>query len=274
MPVNRFWSSVGSVLGYLAGVGLLQYLLMRIGTLFGLLPDAVEYPIALAISIIVPVVGTLYYIDWRWSWKGEHIGLSRNAAAAGGKWLLGFAAGAAGALVAHAVSGVIAAGTLVFSMPGVSLVANPIVLALELISLFVAELVFRGASISRLQADLTPREVLIAAPLVPLGWYLITSIFRFGFLPMGINFQYDFAATLFVTLLFLRTDSVWLSAGLRMGFYAAVSLLTLSVSGLGGGLVWGLGALILLYAEWSKQQHMPRRTRQRGRTTRGPWGPH
>lgn len=275
MPVNRFWSSVGSALGYLAGVGLLQYILVQVTTAFGLLAQPYRTPVALVVSTIVPVVGTMLYIDWRWSWKGEHIGLSRNAGTAAGKWLLGFVAGAAGAFVAHVLSESITARAFTLTMPELSLAASPFLLTISLLQLFVAELVFRGASISRLQADLSPQEVLIGAPLIPIAWYIITAIFRFGFLPMGLEASWDIAATLFVTLLFLRTDSVWLTAGLRMGFAGAVSLLALRVTGQGGSIVWGIGALILLAQEWSKLQRAPKRMPQRGRTTRGPWGgPH
>ncbi|HWI61450.1 MAG TPA: CPBP family glutamic-type intramembrane protease [Symbiobacteriaceae bacterium] len=275
MPVNRFWSSVGSVLGYLAGIGLLQYILVQVGTGFGLLPEPFRTPVALVVSTIVPVVGTMYYLDWRWSWKGEHIGLSRSPGTAASKWLLGFAAGVAGALIAHVLSESIAAQAFTLTMPDLRLAVSPLVLVFSLLQLFVAELIFRGAAISRLQADLSPQEVLLGAPLIPIAWFIISRIFRFGFLPMGIEVGWDIAATLFVTLLFLRTDSVWLSAGLRMGFAGAVSLLTLGVTAQGGNIVWGIGALILLVQEWTKLQRAPKRMQQRGRTTRGPWGgPH
>lgn len=274
MPVNRFWSSVGTVLGYLIGVGLLTHIMVQIATLFGFLPRSTQVLVGAVASIIVPVVGTMYYIDWRWGWKWEHIGLGRSPGPAAGKWLLGAAAGAAGAFVAHIASATIAAGAFTFTLPTVSLISNPFQLAVGLLTLFVAELVFRGAATSRLQADLTPRDVLIAAPLIPVAWFLLTFIFGYGYLPFGYQHNYDLAAILFVTLLFLRTDSVWLSAGLRMGFFGAISLTTLSVTDEGGILVWGLGALILVAMEWSRQQRMPKRTTQRGRTTRGPWGPH
>lgn len=275
MPVSRFWSSIWSVVAYLFGVGLLQFILVSVGTLFGLMPEPVSHYIALAVAVLAPVVGTMYYIDWRWSWKGEHIGLSRSPGTAAAKWGMGFAGGAVIALVAHVVSESILAGTLAWTVPNFRTVLVPMTLVETLLLLFVTELVFRGAAISRLQADLSQRDVLIAAPLIPLLWYLINVIFRSGMLPTGIESASDMAATVFVALLFLRTDSVWLSAGLRMGFVAAVVLLPLPVTNLGGLLVWGAGALALLAMEWSKLQRMPRRVQQRGRTTRGPWGgPH
>lgn len=276
MPVNRFWSSIWSVAAYFFGIGLLQYILVQVATLFGLLPAVAAVPIALVVGLVAPVVGTMYYIDWRWSWKAEHIGLSRNPATAAGMWLLGLAGGVVAALLAHVVSESLTAGAFTVSTPAFASSINPLILAGALLPYFVVELVFRGAAISRLQADLSQREVLIAAPLVPLLWFLITSLFRSGALPMGIESTSDMAATLFVALLFLRTDSVWFSAGLRMGFVAAIALLLLRVTDQGGMVVWGIGALVLLAMELSKLQRMPRRmTPQRGRTTRGPWnGPH
>lgn len=275
MPVNRFWSSIWSVAGYLFGIGLLQYILVQVATLFGLMPAIAAEPVALVVGLAAPVVGTMYYIDWRWSWKGEHIGLSRDPATAAGKWLLGLAGGVAVALLAHVVSGLLTTGAFTVSTPAFAAGVNPLVLAGVLLPYFVVELVFRGAAISRLQADLSPREVLIAAPLIPLLWFLINALFRSGTLPMGIESNADLAATLFVALLFLRTDSVWLSAGLRMGFVAAIALLSLRVTDQGGLVVWGVGALVLLALELSKLQRMPKRVTQRGRTTRGPWsGPH
>ncbi|HWI51140.1 MAG TPA: CPBP family glutamic-type intramembrane protease [Symbiobacteriaceae bacterium] len=275
MPVNRFWSSVGSVLAYLAGVGLLQYILVKVGTGFGLLTGSVAVLIGAVLTVIVPIVGTIYYIEWRWSWKGEHIGLGRSSGLAAGKWLLGLAGGAAGALVAHFASRAISGDPLAFSLAGLMSLPNFLPLILLLAQLFVTELVFRGASISRLQADLSPREVLMAAPLIPLIWFIITALFGYGRLPMGIESTSDVAATLFVILLFLRTDSVWLGAGARMGFLAAGAMLSLQITDQGALLVWGVAAMILLALEWSKQQRMPKRVQQRGRTIRGPWnGPH
>jgi len=275
MPVNRFWSSVGSVLAYLAGVGLLQYILVRIGTGFGFLTGSVAIFIGAVVAVIVPIAGTMYYIDWRWSWKAEHIGLGRTAGAAAGKWLLGTAGGAVGAFVAHIVSQLVSGQSVAFSLPGLMPPPAFLPLTLLLAHAFVTELVFRGASISRLQADLSPREVLIAAPLIPLIWFVVTALFGYGRLPLGIESSSDVAATLFVVLLFLRTDSVWLGAGARMGFLAAAGLLSLQITDQGALLVWGVAAMILLALEWSKQQRMPKRVQQRGRTTRGPWsGPH
>lgn len=275
MPVNRFWSSIWSVAGYLFGIGMLQYILMQVATLFGLLPSAAQVPVVMVVVLAAPVIGTMYYIDWRWSWKGEHIGLSRDPAVAAGRWLLGLGSGAVVALLAHAVSEVLTAGALTVGAPTFALPDDPIILVYGLLSLFVAELVFRGAAISRLQADLSPREVLIAAPLITLLWYLMNAVFRTGELPTGILTPSDMAVTVFVALLFLRTDSVWLSAGLRMGFTAAGAFLSLKLSDQGEVLVWGAGALILLAMELSKLQRMPKRVVHRGRTTRGPWnGPH
>jgi hypothetical protein len=260
-------------------VGLLQFILLSVATLFGLVPDAAQDPITLVVGLAAPIVGTMYYIDWRWSWKGEHIGLSRNPGASALTWLLGLAGGAVAAFLAHIVSELLKTGTFTFVAPAFDASVNPMLLAEALLPLFVVELVYRGAAISRLQADLSPREVLIGAPLLPVLGFLISALFERGELPLGIATRSDLAATVFLALLFLRTDSVWLSAGLRMGFMAAISLLSLPVTDQGGLVVWGVGALVLLAMELAKLQRMPKKVTQRGRTTgrttRGPWGgPH
>jgi hypothetical protein len=280
MQLNRFWSSVWEVVKFLAAVALLNYILLMVATGFGLLRGDSAVLVRAVVGVLAPAAGAMLYIDWVWNWRAEHIGLTRSPAAAGGWWLLGLAGGGVLALLGHVVSAALAGGG--FSFPtgqGAPAVVNPLFLVILLLQAFSVELVMRGAAISRFQADLQAREVLIMAPLVPLISTLITSVFA-GMMPTGVIYPYDIATVVALALLFIRTDSVWLTAGLRMGFLAALQLLNLRISTQGGYAVWGALALVLLAIEWFKQQRMPRRMPQRGgrsgggRTIRGPWGPH
>lgn len=279
MPVNRFWSSVGSVFAYLVGVGLLQYIIGDIVSLFGLLPDRFLLPAMALVSTVVPVVGTIMYTDWKWGWRLDHMGMRTGLAASAGLWLLGALSGAGAALLAQAVSVLLAGESLAKAVPVLTSV-SPLTLATTLLPLFAAELVFRGAVVSRYQSDLAPREVLLAAPLTPFAWIVFNMIFpMFGQVLPNLTQAWEAPLVVFLTLLFLRTDSVWLSAGIRMGLLGAMLLLTPNTSAAGMVLVWGVAAVVLLALEWFKQQRMPRRVQprgpQRGRVTRGPWqGPH
>jgi hypothetical protein len=285
MQLNRFWSSVWSVASFLLAVGLLQYI---IGGLLGLLgvvlPPAALLLLQILVVAVVPVVGALTYMDWRWNWKPEHIGMPRSAAAV---WqtLLGLVIGAAAGLFGVVVSGLLSGRGLV-----VPVLALPAFTGLSVIDLvrivftaFATEMIFRGAVISRYQADLSPREVLLAATLTPFGWLIIQGVFRYSGLPTGMGTVTEIAMTVCLALLFLRTDSVWLSAGLRAGALVLIALMPDVPTGAGGPVVWGVAAAILLALAWSRQERMPRRVQpnrgsQRpsrgGRTIRGPWGPH
>lgn len=274
MQLSRFWASVWSVVVYLFGVGLLQYLLGMLVTLFGLVSGGPAMLLRLAVAAVVPIAGTLVFLDWRWSWKAEHIGMGRDSRSIG--WLLaGLAGGGLAAYLTHVASAVL--DKVPLGMPALQ-PFDPVRVLFTLVTLFGAEMVFRGAAISRYQADLTPREVLLAAPLTPLAWLLLESFFHLGGPPTGMSTLAEFPMIAALVFLYLRTDSVWLSAGLRMGVYAGLTVTSLSVSPSGQMLVWGIIALVLLALEWNKQQRMPRRvqprTTNRGRTVRGPWGPH
>jgi membrane protease YdiL (CAAX protease family) len=279
--VNRFWSSVGGVALYLLGIGLLQYLLVIVGTLFGLLPGGlVRTTIIELIAIGAPVIGTLTYINWKWAWKAEHIGAVRSSA--GAVWLvIGLMIGMVAAVVAYLLSALFSGGAIPFAVPpfaAFGFIAFFRTLALA----FGIELVFRGAVISRYQADLPYKELLIAALLTPFAWALIAGFFILPGPLTGIGNLWLVALSLFLTLLFLRTDSVWLSAGLRAGMVGMVAALPLQISDTGGLAVWGTAAAILLFQEWRKLQGQPQRVAPRrgpqppgrGRTIRGPWGPH
>lgn len=280
MYVNRFWSSVISVVGYLFGIGLLLYVMLSVFTFFGLLTGGlVRTLVTLVLAVAVPIVGTRYYIDWKWNWQFEHIGVNRFPSA--GVWLImGLILGFVAALAAYLISALLSGGGIPLAVPQLrpfSLL--DVVMALMLS--FIIELVFRGAVISRYQADLPHKELVLAALLTPFAWMMINQFFGLSGPRTGIDSTWTAAMSVFLTLLFLRLDSVWLTAGLRGGMMGATALLTLRVSETGGLAIWGTAALVLLIQEWMKLQGQPQRMRprrspppKRGRTIRGPWGPH
>ncbi len=280
MYMNRFWSSVWGVALFLMAVGLLQYVVYRIAVLFGLLA-AVAPLMWKVVAAVVPLVGALTYIDWRWAWKPEHVGLVRTRSAA--LWLVpGLFFGALAALLAYALSAFLSGSLL--TVPGISSLSVGALLGVAgtMVIAFNTELIFRGVVISRYQADLSHRELLLAATLTPFGWMLVQALFGFGAPPTGIDSLYMAAMSVFLSLLFLRTDSVWLSAGLHAGMVGTAGLLNLRITEAGGLAVWGTAAAILLALDWIRYQGMPRplqrgrtgRRTVRGRTIRGPWGPH
>jgi membrane protease YdiL (CAAX protease family) len=283
MQLNRFWSSVWSVASFLFGVGLLQYILNMVATLFGLLPQGPAMLIRMLVAVVVPIVGALTYVNWRWNWKPEHIGLPRTGTAV---WhtLLGLLLGAAAAVLSAVVAGLLSGRGLTLSLP--TLPTSTMALFLLIFSIpmaFTIELIFRGAVISRYQADLGGWEVLLAAALTPFGWLIIQRFFGFNGPPVGLETPGSMAMSVFLALLFVRTDSVWLSAGLRAGMTALAALLVSQSGGNGELVVWGVAAAVLLILEWLRQERMPKRVQpnrgyqrghNRGRTVRGPWGPH
>jgi membrane protease YdiL (CAAX protease family) len=149
-----------------------------------------------------------------------------------------------------------------------------VTLVMTLVTAFATEMIFRGAAISRYQADLTRREVLLAATLTPFGWLMVQRLLSVNGPPSGMNSPTEMAMSVFLALLFLRTDSVWLSAGLRAGALVLAVVLPAAAAGPGGPVLWGSAAAILLALEWFRQERMPRRVQSNRRTIRGPWGPH
>jgi hypothetical protein len=105
----------------------------------------------------------------------------------------------------------------------------------------------------------------------------------------GISTLGTAAMSVCLSLLFLRTDSVWLTAGIRMGVHLLSFGLGSSLpprtfpADAGLAIVFGVPAVIMLLLEINKLQSFrrpgggSRRGPQRvvyGRTVRGPWGPH
>lgn len=290
---GRLWGSIGAVAAYLFGVALLQYILMIVAGFFGVISTALAGLLTQAVSVAAPIVGTLLYVDWRWGWRAEHIGLVRTTRAlvlAVGGLAIGLVAGALSLVVGALLSGT----AINLSLASLDLSAAIALLWVLLLS-FVVELIFRGAATSRFQADLSPREVLGAALLTPMAWQVLQKLLGYplpwtGFGPaagFGAGYSvgsglWPYAMSVVLTLLFLRTDSVWFTAGIRFG---TTAFLLLVPGGLGvnnGGLVvWGVAAAVLLALVWFNQQQLPRRGAPgrgprviRSRTVRGPWGPH
>jgi len=282
MPVNRFWASIGSAALFLLAIGLLNYLVLSIVTLFGLMPARLALPIGHIVGIVVPVVGTLVFVNWRWSWSADYIGLSRNQASA--VWvLIGTVIGAAAGLMAVFLTRWMGGQGLAVGIGDVGLSLVPLLFVL--LTSFVVELVYRGVLISRFQADLSPREVLIAATLAPFAWMMIQQFFGFGHPQTQITNLWTGAMSVALALIYIRYGSIWLTTGLRFGTVGSIFMLgTTSRLVEGGGLlVWGTAAAVLLALEWRRIQDPPQRVqpskgnrglRTSGRTVRGPWGPH
>ncbi len=287
------WGSIGAVASYLFGLALLQYILMTVAGFFGVVSTALAGLLVQAVSVAAPLVGTLLYIDWRWGWRADHIGLARTVRAlilAVGGLALGLVAGALSLVVGALLSGT--AFTLSMASPDPY---TAIALLWVLLLSLVVELIFRGAATSRYQADLPHREALLAALLTPIAWQILQQLMGYplpwtGFGPAA-GFPADYtvgsglwpyAMSFVLSLLFLRTDSVWFTAGIRFGTTAFLLLVPGGFGADKGSLaVWGVAAVALLALAWFNQQQLPRRGAPsrgqrviRSRTVRGPWGPH
>lgn len=277
MQLNRFWSAIWTVVGFLFSIALLQYIADNVVTLFGLLPalagGRVTFWVMGIAAAILPIAGALAYINWRWSWGPEHIGLRWTATAP--VWLLG----------GLAVGGALAYGIVQVEQffpsttPNLPVVVGEpaLIFALQALAL---EVVYRGVLISRLEYDLARKEFLLSAILLPLVWVPVQTFFQFTQPSTGVVALGTAALSVTLSLLFMRTESVWLTAGLRAGLYLAVWALGLPLSERGLMLVFGPLALVLFLMEWLKVKPISRpgtrRTQQRtfGKTVRGPWGPH
>lgn len=274
MPMSRFWSSFWTVAGFLFLIGLFQMIADIILTGFGLLPKDWQVPMLLVSQAVVPIFATLTYVDWRWGWKADNAGLRRTGAAA--FWLLpGLLVGLlAGGLVLLISGGLTDGLKLSLSQGGL------FTAVFFAIGAFSTELIFRGVVVSRLQSDLSGWELLIAAVGMPIAWTFAQMVLGLG-IGAGIYGLGGAVFSAFLTLLFLRTDSVWLSAGIRAGLLLLLLLLNRGLSDAALLLVFAVPTAILLWLEIDKQRTIrrpgPRKGPQRvvfGKTVRGPWGPH
>lgn len=287
--MSRFWSTFWTVLGCLLLVGWVAGITGEVVGLFGLLSHVaptVSLWLALINLAVVPIWAALTFIDWRWGWTTDNAGLRLTPAAV--FWLLpGLLAGGLAAAFARLITG----GPLGLAPLSAELLALVLLVAVQI---FGAELIYRGVAISRLQYDLAGRDLLILAIGIPFVWTLAQQVIvRLIFISpvpgTGIAGLGTAAVSVFLSLLFLRTDSVWLAAGVRMGLVITAALLgvgrveDLRVLEQGLLIVFGIPAVILLLLEINKFGNLRRPDgprgggRQRvvyGKTVRGPWGPH
>lgn len=251
MQMSPYWRAVWEVALLLLGVSLLTTLT---GTLLSFLAFGPLVVILALLQALVPAVGALVYLNWRWGWRADTIGLT------GARHLRWLPAGLGLGLLALALThglGILLGGPL---LPAISsefqvwLAVGP-----ALISVLSVELLFRGGATARLQADLAPKEALwtaLALPLVAawLGGSLID-------IPTGIHGREPWTLffTASLTLLYLRTGSLWLNLGLS----AVVTVLPLAVGLLilpqAALLLWVTVAVILLILQWRRVDRMPRR---------------
>lgn len=283
MPVNRFWRSVGSVAAFLFAMGLLQIILLQVLGLFGVLTGGVGMGFTLLLLIVnlVSVVGTFFYLDWRWGWGPEHVGLPRDKSAVL-PGLLGLVIGAAAAVLAHVVGALLAGGqvTPAHFLPRPFSILNVGSVVLLLVDAFVVELIFRGVVNSRYLADLEDQEAVLAGTLTPFAWAILSAAIVGGVPSAGIDGFWQGAMSVALSLLFFRFDSVWLTSGLRTGMVLTPAVLNLEITQRGGFLVWGIAAAVLIALEWKRLKHLPkpmeprRSTSWQQRSWRGPWGPH
>jgi membrane protease YdiL (CAAX protease family) len=276
---NRYWGSISRVGAYLFGIGLLELILFNILAIAGLvIPTATIWLMAL-VSIIVPVIATRAYLDWKWHWKPEHIGfgwrptslLWLGVGLMAGVVVVGLSVLAEALLVTHAIA-----------LPSLSLNGTPVITVIfSVLSVFAIEMVWRGVVLARFQADFDPQEALIAACVAPFAWAMISSLLGYGFPDTGINLAapYTMPMSIALTLLVLRTDSVWLAIGLRAAMMGLLPLINPSPTAT--LIVWAIVAGILLLLAWRNQQQNPKKMQprrgewgKRGHTIRGPLGPH
>lgn len=281
MHLNRFWSSVWTVAGFLLLLTLLQMVADQVVTLFGLLelagPPATRW--ALAVShAVVPIAAALTYVDWRWGWKADNAGLRTAPGAV--FWLLpGLAGGLALAGAAFLLDGGWG------SAPQFSLSQGPLLPLLMSAAIFGVEFILRGIVISRFEQDLSGRDVLVLALAAPVAWVILAALFGLGWPAPQIRAQFHglggLTFSVLQSLIFLQTQSVWLVAGVHIGLYLGRSVLGLAYSQGALFLVAAVPAGVLLWRELTRMRTIrpagPRPGRRRviyGKTIRGPWGPH
>ncbi|HLO03419.1 MAG TPA: CPBP family glutamic-type intramembrane protease [Symbiobacteriaceae bacterium] len=249
--MSPYWRAVWEVALFLLGVSLLTTLT---GMLLGFLAFGPLVLVVAVLQSLVPIVGTLVYLDWRWGWRVDTIGLI------GGRhlrWLpAGLGLGALALVLTHGL-GILLGGPVVPVLDS----SAPVWLAVgpALISVLSVELLFRGGATARLQADLAPKEALWTALALPLvASWLSGSLIS---VPSGIHTREPWTLffTAALTLLYLRTGSLWLNLGLSavvMVLPLALGLFILPQAAL---LLWVTVAVILLIMAWRRVDRMPRR---------------
>lgn len=256
MQMSPYWRAVWEVALFLLAISLLSMLSAMI---FGLLAFGPLLAIFALLQSLVPLVGALVYLDWRWGWRADTIGLL------GGRhlrWLpAGLGLGVLALLLTHALSALVGAPLLPSVAPTLAsgLAALPV-----LLGALTVELLFRGGATARLQADLPPKEAMLTALALPLVASALSG-FLFS-IPTGIGAPWTLFFTAAQTLLYLRMGELWLNIGLSVAVVVLPGALGLSLSGDMALLLWLVVAVVLGLLGWKRIDRMPRRVGPR----RGP----
>lgn len=251
MQVSPYWRSVWEVALLLLGVSLLSIVT---GTLLSFLAFGPIVPVVAVVQALVPIVGALVYLDWRWGWRADTVGLT------GGRhlrWLpAGLGLGALALLLTHGLS-IPFGGPL---MPVLSLNAEVWWAVLPaVISVFAVEVLFRGGATARLQAELAPKEALWTALALPLVAYWLSG--SFVSVPTGIHAAEPWTLffTAALTLLYIRTGALWLNLGLSLVVNVLPMALGWSMQPQAALLLWAVVAIGLTIMAWNRLGQMPRR---------------
>lgn len=258
MPTSPFWRAVVEVALLLLAVSLLTMI-------SGMVLGAFAIPLLIlgALQGVVAVVGALTYLSWRWGWRADTIGLT------GARHLRWLPAGLGLGLVALALTYGLGIPFGYSKMPTFTVTTGGLVAVIPvLISVLAVELIFRGGATARLQADLAPKEALWTALAVPL-----VATWLSGFFTVQTGIQAGQPWTLFftaaLTLLYIRTGSLWLNLGLHAVVRALPALIGLVLAPQAALLLWVAVVAILLFLQWKRIDRMPRRLApQRFRATR------
>jgi membrane protease YdiL (CAAX protease family) len=263
VQLNPFWRSVWEVFLFLAGISLLGSI---VTILVGWMPLGTNLHLILE-GAVVPIAGAMTYLNWRWGWRADTIGLRAKRVPL---WL-----GAGLGLGVISLAAIYLLGALFGDpLPKLNRMDERALIsgfAWALVAVAV-EIIFRGGVIPRFQADLGAKEAFWAALLAPAVWtYLSGGIF--GGIPTGIvpgAFWTPFFSAV-LTLLYLRTGSLWLTIGLHVTM-GALPVLLGAVLPQTALLYWMAAAIILALLEWSRLKRLPRRMNPHGpRVKRQPW---
>lgn len=251
MQMSPYWRAVWEVALFLLGVSLLSTLT---GMLFSFLAFGSLIFVLAFVQSLVPAVGALVYLDWRWGWRADTIGLTgwRHL-----RWLpAGVGLGALALVLTHGL-GILFGGSMMPTLHPelqVWLAVGP-----ALVSVVAVELLFRAGATARLQADLAPKEALWTALALPLvAYWLSGSLIS---VPSGIHSREPWTLffTAALTMLYLRTGSLWLNLGLSVVVTVLPLGLGLLILPQAALLLWVTVAAILLLMEWRRVDRMPRR---------------
>lgn len=249
--MSPYWRAVWEVALLLLGVSLLS---MIVGTLLGFLAFGPLLPVVAVLQSFVPVVGALVYLNWRWGWQVDTIGLTGGRHV---RWLpAGLGLGVVALLLTHGL-GILFGGPL---LPTIVLNGQAWLAVLPtFLSVLSAEVIFRGAATARLQAELAPKEALWTALALPLvAYWLSGSLIN---LPTGINGAepWTLFLTATLTLLYVRTGALWLNLGLSLVVNLLPKALGWSVQPQAALLLWVVVAVVLGIMAWNRVGRMPRR---------------